>query len=344
MNYLKKMCVLRQIKQGFSGDGKTLTGLIKAEQYGKNLAVEVSVINFAPLRAGEYYCILADPYGKTELLPLVGKCLFNLVSDLSIDRGFCGVICFVKDSLVPLAYGVNGQDYYDLPALLQGLSTLPKRRKETEGVATALAEPLVAPTPSPTAQPPRREKDYDDESLAGDDYFKRAYEETTNALNREDEDERFGNFESAKDVSAQSATAEKIRQNGRDFREDENDENVLHPFALDGDGYYFSIKDELDALFEKYPRDDTLKSAFSSCEWVRLKGEAERPEYLVGVVYQDLRAKYVCYAVRGNADEPPEEIKDVCTFVPYSVFDDNEGFFVIFQSAATGECITPDFS
>jgi len=40
MNYIKKMCILRQVKQGFSGDGKALSGLIKIEQYGKNLAVK----------------------------------------------------------------------------------------------------------------------------------------------------------------------------------------------------------------------------------------------------------------------------------------------------------------
>ena len=44
MNYVKKMCILRQIKQGFSADGKPLTGLIKAEQYGKNLAAEGGIV------------------------------------------------------------------------------------------------------------------------------------------------------------------------------------------------------------------------------------------------------------------------------------------------------------
>ncbi|MBQ9729875.1 MAG: hypothetical protein IJV80_03585 [Clostridia bacterium] len=338
MNYVKKMCVLRQIKQGFSGDGKTLTGLIKVEQYGKNLAVEVSVINFAPLRAGEYYCILADPYGKTELLPLVGKCLFNLVSDLTIDRGFCGVICFVKDSLVPLAYGVNGQDYYDLPALIEGLSTLPKKNPATDSVAATFSTANQAPTPPPPTE------EYNDERLASADYFERAHKETAQALQQGEYDERFDHYESTDHAPTKSADSQERESEGSDFGEDENDQDVLHPFALDGDGYYFSVKDELDALFEKYPRDDTLKEAFSSCEWVRLKGEAERPEYLVGVVYENLRAKYVCYAVRGRVNEPPEEIKDVCAFVPHSVFNEDEGFFVIFQSAATGECITPNLS
>ena len=69
MNYMKKMCILRQIKQGFSGDGKALSGLIKVEQYGKNLAIEVSIINFAPLAFGEYYCLLS--YQHSDYKPYI---------------------------------------------------------------------------------------------------------------------------------------------------------------------------------------------------------------------------------------------------------------------------------
>ena len=92
MNFVKKMCILRQVKQGFSGDGRTLSGLVKIEQYGKNLSAEVSVINFAPLSSGEYYCLLADARGRTEMLPLRGKCLFNIVSELDASEGFVAVI------------------------------------------------------------------------------------------------------------------------------------------------------------------------------------------------------------------------------------------------------------
>ena len=113
MNYVKKMCILRQIKQGFSADGKTLSGLIKVEQYGKNLAVEVSVINFAPLLSGEYYCLLSDGKGKTEMLCLRGKSFFNILTDMDVSGGFCGIICHVKTDVVPIAYGVNGNGQYD---------------------------------------------------------------------------------------------------------------------------------------------------------------------------------------------------------------------------------------
>ena len=98
MNYVKKMCILRQIKQGFSGDGKALSGLIKVEQYGKNLAVEVSVINFAPLASGEYFCLLSDGKGKTEMLSLRGKSIFNILTDIDVSGGFCGIICLLCET------------------------------------------------------------------------------------------------------------------------------------------------------------------------------------------------------------------------------------------------------
>ena len=123
MNYIKKMCILRQVRQGFSGDGKALSGLVKMEQYGKNLAVEVSIINFAPLATGEYYCLLSDGKGKTEMLSLRGKSLFNLLSDLDISAGFCAVVCYVKNEITPIAYGINGNGSYDWRAILN--STLP---------------------------------------------------------------------------------------------------------------------------------------------------------------------------------------------------------------------------
>ena len=123
MNYVKKMCILRQIKQGFSADGKPLTGLIKAEQYGKNLAAEVSIINFAPLSSGEYFCLLSDGKGKTEMLALRGKSLFNLLTDMDITEGFCAVICLVKNEVIPVAYGVAGNKVYDWRAILN--ATLP---------------------------------------------------------------------------------------------------------------------------------------------------------------------------------------------------------------------------
>ena len=199
MNYVKKMCILRQIKQGFSGDGKTLSGLIKVEQYGKNLAVEVSIINFAPLSLGEYYCLLSDGKGKTEMLALRGKSFFNILSDIDITNGFCGIICYVQTEITPIAYGINGNGSYDwkrilnsaLPPVFPTLSqekacaeTCPEMEKEQTGelyakkpiIENAEEKPqdLPAPaceTPPPPLPEPQRLADYDDESVASVNYY-----------------------------------------------------------------------------------------------------------------------------------------------------------------------------
>ena len=320
MNYMKKMCILRQIKQGFSGDGKPLSGLIKIEQYGKNLAIEVSIINFAPLASGEYYCLLSDGKGKTEMLKLRGKSIFNVLSDIDISGGFCGIVCYVKNEVVPIAYGINGNRSYDWRSILNATlpPVFPRAEQEVELAETVTEEEEEA-------------SEYDDEAVSQDNYF----EEKEDASNVLRETEQNAHLESAAEKQAEKERIDETA-NG-------DAQSVRKPFQTDPDGYYLSVKGEIDALFEKYPTDETLCKAFSCSEWVRIKGTAESPEYLVGVVYDDGRAQYVCYALAAKkGNEPPEEIKEVCTFVPLSVFSDADGFFVIFQSAASGECIKPE--
>ncbi len=332
MQYVKKMCILRQVKQGFSGDGKTLSGLVKAEQYGKNLAVEVSIINFAPLLSGEYYCILADTKNRTELLPLRGKSLFNVLTDMDVSAGFCAIICFVKTQITPIAYGVNGDKLYDWKHILN--ATLPPAYSaDTDESQLAVTKPQTDDTPpAPKTEqnvtPP--EPVYNDERIAGENY----YEENT--------DERNLLHETHENAPTQSPVEEQDEKAGLDATEDDDAENVRHAFTTQSDGYYQSVKSEIDRLFATHPKDKTLNGAFSCSQWVRIKGEASAPEYLVGVVYHDGKAKYICYALRAQDKTcPPEEIKDVCAFVPVTPFDEDTGYFVLFQSTATGECLKP---
>lgn len=334
MNYVKKMCILRQIRQGFSADGNALSGLIKVEQYGKNLAVEVSIINFAPLTSGDYYCLLSDGKGKTEMLLLRGKSIFNILTDMDVSGGFCGVVCHVKNEVVPIAYGINGNGNYDWRAILNATlpPVFPKTAPTPTPVAPEIAKADASEPKTPSVAPPPREpiSAYDDETVATENYYE------------EKKDEREQLEQTRQNAHDKSAAESEDEKEGSNSKEDGDAARVLHPFARDTDGYYLSVKAEIDALFEKYPRDDTLKGAFLCSEWVRVKGEEKAPQYLVGVLYEDGKARYICYALAAqNPDSPPDEIKSVCSFVPTTPFEDSVGFFVIFQSAVSGECIKP---
>ena len=319
MQYQKKMCVLRQLKQGFSGDGRPLSGLIKVEQYGKNVAIEISAVGFAPLSSGEYYCLIADANERTELLPLRGKTLFNLVSSLDISGGFCGAICFVKTEVLPIAFGVNGNHTFDLAHLI---------RKAFLEVTKGLEQ-----DPAPTVSKKHEEETaaaYDDEWIAEENYFEG------------EEDERGKVEKGSGHVHVESGNTGENEQTRIDSQTYANGENVLHAFTTDSDGFYQQIKGELDELFSRYPKDGTLNYAFPSSEWVRVKGSEEEPQELIGVVYEGGKAKYICYAVPAkDKSTPPKEFENAGFFIPLSPFRQNEGFFVLYQSAATGESIKP---
>ena len=313
------MCILRQIKQGFSGDGKALSGIIKVEQYGKNLAVEVSIINFAPLVSGEYYCLLSDGKGKTEMLALRGKSMFNILSDMDIGEGFCAIICYVKTELVPIAYGINGKGAYDWKSILN--ATLPPVFPQSK---QEKADGEIAETVEET--PPNAE-DYDDEAMAVKNYYE------------ENEHERVELTKTNENASIESADKDEGTEERSCAKKDGNVEGVLRDA---NEEYYLSVKKELDGLFASYPQDDTLCDAFSYSRWARIQGVEGAPKYLVGAVYEDGKLQFVCYALAAeNKDNPPEEIKGVCSFVPVSPLVNAEGFFVIFQSATTGECLKP---
>ena len=344
MNYVKKMCILRQVKQGFSGDGKALSGLIKVEQYGKNLAVEVSVINFAPLVSGEYYCLLSDGRGKTETLALRGKSLFNILSDLDVSRGFCAVVCYVKNEIVPVAYGVNGNGSYDWRSILNAAlpPVFPQNSRENrvdnhvdKHVDNRIENPMDKANESAMAEATEAVKnsvagDYDDEVVATENYYREA-EHGQGVLQ-----------EVSGDAHDESGVEKQDEKAGLDSAKNDDAENVLHPFKQGGDGYYRHVKSEIDELFSSYPPDDTLSDAFACSKWVRVQQENGK-EYLVGVLYEGGEAQYICYALPAeDKNSPPAEIAEVCSFVPCTVFEGSEGYFVIFQSAATGECVKPE--
>ena len=102
--YTKNIAVIHGLKSGFSVDGGPLSGLVKAEKYGHNLRVEVSLINFAPLTQGKYVCAVSD--GR-EVCVLDGL-IFDGISGVDTSEGFAALICFVGDEVAPIASAVCG--------------------------------------------------------------------------------------------------------------------------------------------------------------------------------------------------------------------------------------------
>ncbi len=104
MGYTKNIAVIRGLKSGFSADGGSLSGLVKAEKYGASLKVEVSLINFAPLIEGRYVAAISD--GKKVCI--LDGLSFDGVSEVDTSAGFAALICFVNGTVLPVASAICG--------------------------------------------------------------------------------------------------------------------------------------------------------------------------------------------------------------------------------------------
>lgn len=375
MLFVKKMCVLRQVRAGFSDDGRQVSGVVKVEQYDKNLAVEVSVVGFAPLFVGEYYCLIADANDRVELLPLRGKCLFNLVSELDVKGGFCAVVCLVKNGVTPIAYGVSGNREYDFDKLIKAA---PKERLNArfytaigDGDAFSSADNVAKrykndggmyESTSNTAKndgyvyedidvekPYTADGDLKNGAIAHTPYRENKIDYDDEMISREDyfnkeSEDEFKQTTVRNENEGFAVTRETEADDARQTAaNDDHAENVCKAFKPDlaeqEPTYYRSVKDEIDEIFAKYEPDDTLSSAFPYSKWVKVK-EVGKADYLIGIVYEEGEPLYVCYAFPAkDKGAPPPEIAETCAFVPLSPFSESDGCFVIFQSTSTGECI-----
>lgn len=231
--FIKKMCILKQLKNGFSSDGRFLSGVVKTEFYGGSLKAEVSLINFAPLSAGNYCCVICDKCGETVSFPVTENGgSYSASGKIDVTDGFLAVICYVDFSdYAAVACGINGDNIYETGALLFKLFGMKKN------MAPAAAEPDEKREEGPPSEKeekngPQSKAPYDDEKLSEENYY-----------GFSPSDEKEDNTESS---------------------------SMLRLFKISGgDTYYKSVRSKLDEVFRSSQRDETLRSAFPHSVWVR---------------------------------------------------------------------------
>ncbi len=319
MRYVKKTCILREIKSGFTLDGKPLTGIVKAEQYGANAHVEFAFTNLSPTTEGGYHCLIADLSRQYKVLSLEDGNRFSFTSDMELSAGFYCALCFVRDRATPIAVGACGKLPYDLFALVRE-AFLEPTATEAE-VFNAYMPPTNSIADAPTTV-------YDDELVAEKNYYEK----------EQDEDEQSPIIQTKQNAPPSRGDSHQGEEERINVATNADNESVRHAFTTQTDGYYQSVKGELTALFARYPLDKTLCGAFAHSEWVRVKGEESHPEELVGLVYENGMVKYICYALPAT-ESTPQEVKDKGYFVPVSPLTPEIGFYVLYQSGATGESI-----
>ncbi len=318
MPFEKRVCVLKQIKKGFTADGSALSGAIYAERMGTELVVTPRMIGIAPVRDGRYAIALrAD--GRDLLLEWRGEASLRVTDAPSVKQGFAALVVFLKGEAEAVAFGSCGACDATPAAMLEGVRMVKNGKKKLPDPLPPVELPAPfspnnvpkAPTvPLPGEEEPRPFREqaaaYDDEAIADANYF------------RPDEDDAHagdaGGADGPQDLGA-----------GQD---DQTSDLFARPRGQLT--YYERVREKIEEAFCRFPEDERLKSVFPNSRWVKAEGA------LLGVVYGEGVPKYLCVATEGV---PPEEAERAC-FVPLSPYSETEGMYVIFQSAETGEYVT----
>lgn len=276
------MCVIKQLKRGFTADGGTLSGVVHAEKIGKELTLYPRILSLAPVSEGNY-AIAVKIAEKTFIGNL--KDAIKINDAPSLKDGFCALICFVKSDAEALAFGRCGNINCSVEELLSLFEQKEERKKKT------------------LTSEQKEEKKYDDEAIADANYY---------------EDENAASIQKEKGGEAKKNVA---------LCEDEENAFSLQQKSLT---YYNENREKIEECLKKYPKDERLKGVFPTSEWVNKEGT------LFGVIYENGYPLYVCVAVE-KGEKKIEQAEEEGVFVPTSFFHPEEGFYVIFKSAHTGE-------
>ena len=122
--------------------------------------------------------------------------------------------------------------------------------------------------------------------------------------------------------------------------EDDELEEIIDKELEKENSFLGLIGNQIDQLFATFPEDTQLSNIIPDSKWVKVDYENNGKEYVFGLIYENDEIKYICYGVPGNIDElPPDEL------MPYSQWlsiDDNNGYWLMYQDALTGDNILID--
>ena len=101
------------------------------------------------------------------------------------------------------------------------------------------------------------------------------------------------------------------------------------------------IQGQIDDLFENNPKESFLEEMIPNSKWVRVEFDGDGDYYILGLVYENEKIKYVCYGVPGIYQKtPPKQLSGYPVWFPLdSEKRESFGYWLTYQDAESGESI-----
>ncbi len=314
MNYLKKICIFKEISSGYTYNGKPLSGMLKCEKVNSTITLSLSVCGLAPNKKGSYFLVV----GKASLFEVFeidcGDYSTKIYEDIiDITSPFCAGIIIAQENKV-LCYA-STPDY-------KGKSQDVLDFFNAKRLAISNEQDLLEKEIENALRGEQEASTYEDDTLATENYYENADVDLKNLSVKELNDIKANQNEA---FDKQNFKQEKTK----DFKND--------PCIYDEDSCEcFTAIEDVENVLSCFPRYKDLEQAVYGSVWVTVP--LDKGEYYFGKA-QIGEEKYLCYAVKGQRDECPEELKALACFIPCAPFKPDEGYFVMFQDADSGKVI-----
>lgn len=116
-------------------------------------------------------------------------------------------------------------------------------------------------------------------------------------------------------------------------------EEVIHASVREMT-YYERVSNQIEKLFSLGERDKSLEQLLPFTKWVKIDYDGRDKKFVVGLIGE--KPDYICYGLPGKYSPiPPSELQGYCQWLPLDVTNPHgRGYWLIYQSADTGESIT----
>ena len=112
------------------------------------------------------------------------------------------------------------------------------------------------------------------------------------------------------------------------------------------ESFYDSISEDIGSLFSTHSEEEFLSQIIPYSKWVKVENEDGDNYYVLGLIYENDKVKYICYGVPGlYTDAPPKELRGYAEWLPLDSTKENEyGYWITYQDADTGENVKANFT
>ncbi len=371
MAYEKRVLILKQAERDNLSDKKPFSAICRIEQEDGVSTLHLTAVNCLPVN-GEYYLFVIDGtyFVHSFNLGISARASgLYFLREPNTKKGVAVGLCAVKDD-IPLTIAFARQDGFDYTKeqfkkavaeyFIEQRKNKSRKERESKPTPQSPCKEPTKPTPTKPICPPLEEPDpnvtpeqefpspkdelyqtsYNDEAVATENYFENEPSFSKKLKTFEEID--YGCLRLEDDLPFSSCKTEKTKnqQDRNRFQDEANLDNGKT--TKTNRPYYQTVKKELSAVLNKFPAEDALEKIFCDSNFVKINYTPDK-FYVVGLIKEDCVEKYICYGVPGKySPEPPKELKGYCTFIPLSIFNVcGDGYWMMFQDACTGKCITP---